>query len=43
MDMPEVSKHPEEDMTPMDIDDGALNAYVSSPFVISILPMLMKR
>ena len=31
MDMPEVSKHPEEDMTPMDIDDGALNAYVFFP------------
>lgn len=38
MDMPEVSKHPEEDMTPMEIDDGALNAYVFfSPVCLRIL------
>lgn len=30
MDIPEVSKHPDEDMTPLDVDDGALNAFVSS-------------
>ena len=28
MDIPEVSKHPDEDLTPLDVDDGALNAYV---------------
>ena len=30
MEIPEVPKHPEEDMTPLDVDDGALNACVSS-------------
>lgn len=28
MEIPEVPKHPEEDMTPLDVDDGALNACV---------------
>jgi hypothetical protein len=31
LDIPDVSKHGiEEDMTPLDVDEGALNAYVSS-------------